>query len=269
MPEPNLDELAAVAVDLAQDAGAILRDRFDRPHDIQFKSAIDMVTEADKASEALIAERLRARYPTHRLLGEEGARGAAGTEAASPFRWVIDPLDGTTNFAHNMPGFAVSIGLEYGGTPVVGVVFDPIRDELFLARQGGGATLNGATLRVSSSDDLLRSLLATGFSYDLAKRPKQAETWLAFLTRVQAIRQTGSSALNLCAVAAGRLDGYWEDAVLPWDVAAGVLMVREAGGTVSRFRGEPFATDDGDLVASNGLMHDSMLTIINQAPVNG
>ncbi|HET7094833.1 MAG TPA: inositol monophosphatase family protein, partial [Thermomicrobiales bacterium] len=242
MPEPSLEAFASVAVAIAREAGAILRDRFGRPHDIKFKSAIDMVTEADQASEALIAERLRARFPDHRLLGEEGARGAAETETASPYRWVIDPLDGTTNFAHGLPGFAVSIGLERDGTPIVGVVFDPIRDELFVARQGGGATLNGAPLRVSAVDDLLRSLLATGFSYDLKKRPQQAESWLAFLTRVQAIRQTGSSALNLCSVAAGRLDGYWEAGVLPWDVAAGVLMVREAGGTVSRFGGAPFAS---------------------------
>src|SRR5581483_8454674 len=146
MTEPNLEEFANVAVDVARDAGAILRDRFGRPHDIRFKGEIDMVTEADRASEALIAERLRARYPEHQLLGEEGARGAAGAGAASPYRWVIDPLDGTTNFAHGMPGFAVSIGLEFAGSPIVGVVFDPIRDELYLARQGGGATLNGSTL---------------------------------------------------------------------------------------------------------------------------
>lgn len=268
MPEPSLDEFVSVAVEIAREAGAILRDRFGQPHDIKFKSAIDMVTEADRASEALIAERLRARYPDHRLLGEEGARGAAETATASLYRWVIDPLDGTTNFAHGMPGFAVSIGLEYDGAPIVGVVFDPIRNELFVARQGGGATLNGAPLRVSATDDLLRSLLATGFSYDLAKRPRQAETWLAFLTRVQSIRQTGSSALNLCSVAAGRLDGYWEGAVLPWDVAAGVLMVREAGGAVSRFDGAPFASDNGDLVASNGVIHQAMLAIIGAGSVN-
>ncbi len=264
MSEPNLEEFANVAVDIARDAGAILRDRFGRPHDIRFKGEIDMVTEADRASEALIADRLRARYPDHQLLGEEGARGAAETDGAAPYRWVIDPLDGTTNFAHGMPGFAVSIGLEHAGTPIVGVVLDPIRDELFVARQGGGATLNGAPLRVSATDDLLRSLLATGFSYELARRPKQAESWLAFLTRVQAIRQTGSSALNLCNVAAGRLEGYWEDGVLPWDVAAGVLMVREAGGTISRFRGEPFVSDDGDLVASNGAVHAAMLAILRE-----
>jgi myo-inositol-1(or 4)-monophosphatase len=266
MPEPNLDELATIAVDVAREAGAILRDRFGRPHDIHFKGALDMVTEADRASEALIAERLRARYPDHRLLGEEGARGAAETESTSPYRWVIDPLDGTTNFAHGMPGFAVSIGLERDGAPIVGVVFDPIRDELFVARQGGGATLNGAAIHVSGTDDLLRSLVSTGFSYDLALRERQAETWRAFLTQVQAIRQTGSSALNLCNVAAGRLDGFWESQVWPWDVAAGVLIVREAGGTVTRFGGEPFASDHGDLIASNGAIHDAMLGIIRQHP---
>jgi myo-inositol-1(or 4)-monophosphatase len=265
MAEPSLEDFASAAVEIAREAGAILRDRFGRPHDIQFKAAVDMVTEADKASEALIAERLRARFPDHDLLGEEGTRGAADIAAASPYRWVIDPLDGTTNFAHGMPGFAVSIGLERDGAPIVGVVFDPIRDELYVARVGGGATLNGTPLRVSAVADLLHSLQATGFSYDLAKRRRQAASWLAFLPRVQAIRQTGSSALNLCAVAAGRLDGYWEDAVLPWDVAAGVLMVREAGGAVSRFHGEPFASDHGDLVASNGSIHEAMLAVLAEA----
>ena len=261
-PEPGTDELqgfAAFAEEAARAAGAILRDRFGRPHDVEFKGAVDMVTEADRAAEALIARMIRGRYPDHDLLGEEGARGVG---ASSPFRWVVDPLDGTTNFAHNLPHFAVSIGLELRGEPVVGAVYDPLRDELFLGIDGHGATLNGAPLRVSATDDLLRSLLVTGFSYDLARRARQAELWRLFIFRVQAIRQTGSAALNLCYVAAGRLDGYWERGIAPWDVSAGAVILREAGGAVTDFAGGPFRSDDRVVLASNGPLHDAMMELI-------
>src|SRR5215203_4431906 len=205
MADTILDDYARFAVQLARDAGAVLRDRFGQPHQVRFKGAIDMVTEADQAAEALIAGRLRDAYADHLLLCEEGSQGTA---LNSRYRWVIDPLDGTTNFAHGLPTFAVSIALEDGGVPVVGVVYDPMRDELFVARKGGGATLNGTPLLVSAVDQLIASILVTGFSYDFARRGHQAEIWRDFLTRVQAIRQTGSAALNLCYIAAGRLDGY-------------------------------------------------------------
>ena len=193
------------AAQIARDAGEILRDRFGQPHDVRFKSTIDLVTEADQAAEDLIADRLRTLCPEHDLLCEEGSVGRQRRGVPLGCR----PLDGTTNFAHGLPTFAVSIALEDAGVPVVGVVYDPMRDELFLARKGGGATLNGAPIHVSSVDRLIASILVTGFSYDFERRAQQAEVWRDFLTRVQAIRQTGSAALNLC-IAAGRLDGYWE-----------------------------------------------------------
>jgi len=263
MANSVLDDYAREAGEIARAAGAILRERFGQPHEVRFKGKIDMVTEADRAAEDFIAGQLRAAFPTHDLLGEEGSRG---TSAGSPFRWVIDPLDGTTNFAHGLPTFAVSIGLEEEGTPVVGVVYDPMREEFFSSRRGEGAKLNGLPLRVSKTNELIRSLLVTGFSYDMDRRARQAETWRDFLTRVQAIRQTGSAALNLCYIAAGRLDGYWERGISPWDVAAGALMVTEAGGAVTDMAGGTFRSDDRQIVASNGILHGDLLEVIARHP---
>lgn len=263
MLDPSLEDFARHAAEIARDAGAILRDRFDKPHDVHFKGPLDMVTEADRASEALIANRLRALFPGHDLLGEEGSRGAS---SASPYRWVIDPLDGTTNFTHGLPTFAVSIGLERDGVPVVGVVYDPMRDELFTAIEKGGALLNGKPLRVAPTETLFGSLLVTGFSYDLDKRALQAATWRDLLTRVQAIRQTGSAALNLCCIAAGRLDGYWEDGIAPWDVSAGAVIVQEAGGLVTNLAGGAFRSDDRQIIASNGIIHSELVNVIAGRP---
>lgn len=260
------DAFLATAVEAARAAGAVLEDHFGGPLDVQFKGTVDLVTQADRAAEALIAERLRSAFPDHRLMGEEGARATSDEAAASPFRWLIDPLDGTTNFAHGLPTFAVSIALEASGIPVIGVVYDPMRDELFTARRGQGALLNGVPIRVSNTDALISSILATGFSYDFAKRVHQAEIWRDFLTRVQAIRQTGSAALNLCYIAAGRLDGYWERGIQPWDVAAGALMVVEAGGTVSDLAGGVYRSDDREILASNGSLHDQLLAVIGRHP---
>jgi myo-inositol-1(or 4)-monophosphatase len=254
-----LDDYGRFAAQLARDAGAILRDRFGQPHEVRFKGAIDMVTEADQAAEALIASRIREAYADHLLLAEEGSQGAA---VESTHRWVVDPLDGTTNFAHGLPTFAVSIALEEAGQPIVGVVYDPMRDELFVSHRGGGATLNGDPIHVSITDRLISSILVTGFSYDFARRAGQAEIWRDFLTRVQAIRQTGSAALNLCYIACGRLDGYWERGISPWDVAAGALMVMEAGGTVTDMSGGPFSSDDREILASNGALHTDLLSVI-------
>jgi myo-inositol-1(or 4)-monophosphatase len=259
MADTILDDYTRFAVQLARDAGAVLRDRFGQPHQVRFKGAIDMVTEADQAAEALIAGRLRDAYADHLLLCEEGSRGTA---LDSRYRWVIDPLDGTTNFAHGLPTFAVSIALEEEGHPIIGVVYDPMRDELFVSYRGGGATLNGESIHVSLTDRLVSSILVTGFSYDFERRALQAEIWRDFLTRVQAIRQTGSAALNLCYIACGRLDGYWERGISPWDVAAGALMVSEAGGTVTDMRGGPFHSDDREILASNGALHADLLDVI-------
>ena len=263
MSTAALDDFLQFTVDIAREAGAILRDRFGQPHEVRFKGTIDLVTEADQAAEALIASRLREAYVDHDLLGEEGSRGEPTN---SPYRWVIDPLDGTTNFAHGLPTFAVSVGLEENGVPVVGVVYDPMRDELFAARRGGGATLNDEPIRVSATDRLIGALLVTGFSYDLAIRERQADTWRQFLTQVQAIRQTGSSAINLAYIAAGRLDGYWEWGILPWDVSAGALLVTEAGGTLTDMAGGPFGTHDREIVASNGLLHADLIAVTSDQP---
>lgn len=256
MPEIALREIATQAESIARQAGAILRNRIGQPHDIRFKGTIDIVTEADQASESLIVREIRSAFPSHGLLCEEG--GGYESEA-STFRWVVDPLDGTTNFAHGLPTFAVSIGLEDAQRPMVGVIYDPMRDELFSAYKGGGATLNGQPIHISAIDQLITSLLATGFSYNLDLRKRQTRAWSDLLTRVQAIRQTGSSALNLCYIAAGRLDGYWERGIAPWDVSAGTLIVTEAGGTVSDFDGGPFRSDRREIVVSNGRLHDQIL----------
>ena len=265
------DRFKTVAVAAAKDAGALLRERLTRPRAVQRKGVVDLVTDADRASEALIAGRIRDAFPDHRILGEEGARGAhevqgTGPESVlAPYRWLIDPLDGTTNYAHAFPHFAVSIGLERAGTPLLGVVYDPTRDELFVAERAGGATRNGEPIRVSATDELIGAVLTTGFAYDLARRAEQAVAWRAFLTRVQAIRQTGSAALNLCYLAAGRIDGYWERWLQPWDVGAGALIVEEAGGRVSDLAGGPFHPYGRELLASNGALHAAMLAVLADA----
>ena len=259
MQNDILDDYAREAAEIAREAGQILRNRFGQPHDVRFKGTIDLVTEADQAAEDLIADRLRTVCPDHVLLCEEGSVGAT---AGSTYRWVVDPLDGTTNFAHGLPTFAVSIALEDAGNPVVGVVYDPMRDELFVARKGAGATLNGGPIHVSAVDRLIASILVTGFSYDFARRAQQADVWRDILIRVQGIRQTGSAALNLCYIAAGRLDGYWERGIAPWDVAAGAVMVTEAGGAVTDMRGGAFRSDDREILASNGTLHDELLGVL-------
>ena len=262
---PGARDLAIAA---AKDAGAILRERLTRPRDVQFKGTVDLVTDADRASETLIAGRIREVFPDHRLVGEEGARGAEGSDqprqaaAEVPFGWLVDPLDGTTNFAHGYPHFAVAIALERGGRVVLGVVYDPMRDELFVAERGGGASLNGVPLRVTAEDDLIRSLLATGFTYDLSRRAENDALWDVFNNRVQGVRRDGSAALNLAYVAAGRLDGFWERPLGPWDIAAGALLVEEAGGRVSGYDGGPFSPYAREVVASNGPLHPALLEVI-------
>jgi myo-inositol-1(or 4)-monophosphatase len=261
------DRFVEVAIAAAKDAGALLRERLSRPRDVQFKGTVDLVTDADRASEAMIAGRIREAFPDHRILGEEGARGA-GVESddpqTAPYGWLIDPLDGTTNYAHGFPHFAVSIGLERAGTVQVGVVYDPMRDELFVAQRGAGAACNGVPIRVAETDELIQAVVTTGFSYDLELRAVQAATWRAFLTSVRAIRQTGSAALNLAYVAAGRLDAFWERPLSPWDMAAGTLLVEEAGGRVSAFGDGPFDPYGAEIVATNGRLHGPVLAVISE-----
>ena len=254
---------APFACDVAREAGAILRRYQEEGFAIQHKGTVDLVTDADKASEELISRRIRAAYPDHRLIGEEGARGTAAA-AGAPFGWVVDPLDGTTNFAHRYPHFAVSICLEYQGDPVLGVVFDPMKDELFVGIKGGGATVNGVPLRVSTTSELQQSLLATGFSYNVNERRDAYAWWTAFNNVTQGVRRDGSAALNMCYVAAGRLDGFYERPINAWDVGAGVVIVREAGGTVVGLEAGGYQLYANEVLASNGVLEAPIRALINE-----
>jgi myo-inositol-1(or 4)-monophosphatase len=255
---------------VARRAGALLRDHFRArtagAREADHKGAVNLVTEADRAAEALILDALRAARPGDVLLAEESAEGltAARAAAAAGARvWIVDPLDGTTNFAHAVPHFAVSIALWASGAPAAGAVYAPVADELFAARAGGGATLNGARLRVSTVAPLREALLATGFPYDrqLADDDNAREV-RAFLKAAQGVRRFGAAALDLAWVAAARFDGYWEMKLEPWDVAAGALCVTEAGGRITDYRGDPFSPFVPFVVASNALVHGDMLAVL-------
>ncbi|OGW33522.1 MAG: inositol monophosphatase [Nitrospirae bacterium GWC2_56_14] len=254
-------EYMAVARQAALLAGRLLRDNFGGKRTIAFKGAINLVTEMDTQAERVVVETLLHAFPDHGILAEEEAT----RENGSPFRWIIDPLDGTTNYAHGYPCFAVSLALESAGEVIVGVVYDPMRDELFSAGKGQGAFLNGNPLNVSSVDNLIQSLLATGFPYDRCVSEKNnINHFTELLMASQEVRRDGSAALDLCSVAAGRFDGFWELKLKPWDVAAGILIVREAGGTVSDFRGMRSSIYDQEVVASNGRIHRQMLTLLQK-----
>jgi myo-inositol-1(or 4)-monophosphatase len=248
------------AARLAADrAGAILKRRWHEHGQVDVKSSpIDLVTDVDRACEAAILDVLCSTFPDHAVLAEEsGARGE------HEFRWLVDPLDGTTNFAHGYPQVAISLALQRGAQTILGLVYDPMREELFVGRRGGGAFLNDRALRVSSATSLASSLLASGFPYD---RREHADFYLsffkAFMLRTQGIRRAGSAALDLCWVAAGRVDGFWEWKLKPWDTAAGALLVEEAGGMVSDFRGDRFQAFGDQTLASNGRIHAEMLASI-------
>lgn len=248
------------AVELAKEAGRVLMDHIDRRLTVKSKSTeIDLVTEADIASEKLIVEAIRNRYPAHSILAEEGL----GEEQAGEFLWLIDPLDGTTNYAHGYPVFAVSIALQRGGETVLGVTYDPLRDELFCAEKGQGAYCNGRRLSVSDVTSLGRSLLATGFPYARAFiEDNNLAEFGRIMPRVQGVRRGGAAALDMAYVAAGRLDGYWEFHLSPWDWAAGDLLVREAGGRTSVASGQPWRLRSHNVVATNGLLHEELLAAL-------
>jgi myo-inositol-1(or 4)-monophosphatase len=247
------------AIDVARDAGSLVRDRVGTRIDIDHKGSINIVTDVDLASERLIREAISTYYPKHEILAEEGGLAESGSE----YRWIVDPLDGTTNYAHGYPVFCVSIALEHKGEVVLGVVFDPMRDELFAAERGGGATLNNRSIRVSRTAELMESLLSTGFPYDIkTSKLTNLDHWANFAMNAQALRRDGAAALDLCYVACGRFDGFWELNLSPWDTAAGVLIVAEAGGKITDFAGETFSNYKPEVVASNGLIHDRMLTVI-------
>ena len=250
------------AIRVAKDAGRLLRDRVGTRIDIDHKGSINLVTDVDLASESLIREAIFTFYPRHEVLAEEGGLSESGSE----YRWIVDPLDGTTNYAHGYPIFCVSIALECRGEVVLGVVYDPMRDELFAAERGAGAALNNRPIHVSKTAELIRGLLSTGFPYDIrTSKLTNLDHWANFALNAQALRRDGAAALDLCYVASGRFDGFWELNLSPWDTAAGALIVTEAGGHVTNFSGGSFSNYKPEVVASNGLIHDRMLEVLAMA----
>jgi myo-inositol-1(or 4)-monophosphatase len=244
----------------ALEAGDLLRRDFHRLGEVRFKSEINLVTASDHASQDLIFERLSSRYRDHDFLAEEGLKELSG----AAFRWVFDPLDGTTNFAHRFPVFCVSIGLECEGRIVCGIVHNPMSGETFWAEAGEGAWLDGRRIQVSATGDLGKSLVATGFSYDIRESRANIAEHERVLLRAQGVRRCGSAALDLCGVACGRFDGFWELRLNPWDTAAGAVIVPEAGGRISDFEGRPVDIYRPEVVASNGLVHDALLEVLNE-----
>jgi len=261
MTRKELSEFTAFARSLATDAARMVKRGFNRPRRIKYKGRIDPVTEYDLKSEHLITGRIEQRYPHHEILAEEGS----ATGQRSEYRWVIDPLDGTVNFAHGFPVYCVSVALEYRGEVVVGAVCDPERDELFWSAKGGNAYLNRHRIKVTNERNLERSLLATGFAYDIgtAKR-NNLGLFARMAKKAQGIRRAGSAAIDLCWLACGRIDGFWELKLRPWDTAAATLIVKNAGGRITRVDGRPYSILDNDLLASNSRIHTAMGEVLTR-----
>jgi myo-inositol-1(or 4)-monophosphatase len=247
-----------VAVAAAETAGEVLRSGFGREQTVKYKGKVDLVTEVDERAEAVIGEMLRGAFPGYGMLAEEGGRRLGEGDS----RWIVDPLDGTTNYAHGLPIFAVSIALERAGEVVLGVVHDPMRGETYVAERGGGATLNGEPIRVSDTDEPIRALLVTGFPYDRSDMGTAVELFGRLTELTQGVRRLGAAALDLCYVAAGRLDAYYEKGLHAWDVAAGSLILKEAGGRITDYRGRELDLEGREIVASNGLLHTVLLEAI-------
>ena len=254
------------AAAIATEAGALLRDFYARGVAMEYKTEVDLVTEADRTSEKLLLERLSAAFPEHGIFGEEGTRHRLD----SPYRWYVDPLDGTTNFAHGFPVFCVSLGLEHRapGTPegrdgelVAAVIYDPMRDELFVAEKGKGAYLNGRKMHVTRTSYLGEALLSTGFPSRSRHQNPNIHFYHEITMRSHGVRRAGSAALDLAYVAAGRMDSYWEFRLNPWDTAAGALLVLEAGGTITRFDGTPFRLDSREVLATNSLLKTELIAV--------
>lgn len=256
-------EICEYAKKLALEAGEILKRKFGKVRRIDFKGEINIVTEADCISQEYIKKSIKEKYPDHSILSEEDLE----IKSSAPFRWIVDPLDGTTNFAHGLPIFAVSIAVEYEGEIFTGVVYNPISKELFWAERGEGAFLGKRRIKVSETNSLSKALLATGFPYDIREDSNNNLNHFSnFALRAQAIRRLGAAALDLCYVACGRFDGFWELKLFPWDVAAGILIVEEAGGKITDFKGFPTDIYSKEIVASNGKIHNEMIKVLNEKP---
>jgi myo-inositol-1(or 4)-monophosphatase len=254
------------AVSAAREAGEFLLKKLGHIKTLEFKGRINLVTDVDKNSEKLITSRINASFPAHNILTEE----KLSRDRRSEYTWIIDPLDGTTNYVHGFPFFCVSIALKKQDRVILGVVYDPVRKELFTADSGTPSRLNGARIRVSAEKRLERALLATGFAYDIGHtRSNNIVNFTKFLYSAQAVRRPGSAALDLCYTACGRFDGYWELHLKPWDVAAGYYIVEKAGGKVTLFSGKPFDCFQKEITASNGFIHASMLRVLRAKKIRG
>ena len=251
------------AIDVARDAGGLLMQRLGVAK-VTNKGDIDLVTEADLASEHLIIERIRSYYPQHGILAEESGEAELSGGKSSEWKWIIDPLDGTTNYAHSYPCFCVSIALEHAGVLEVGVIYDPVRDEMFAAERGNGATLNDRKITVSSVEELKDAMVCTGFPYNVRERADFTRDFANFTMAAQAVRRDGSAALDLAYVACGRFDGFWEDGLSPWDIAAGKILIEEARGRVTNFEDQPLSIYTKRVLASNGLVHQAMMHVLRE-----
>ena len=257
-----MSDILQIVEGISRQAGAVLMEGYGNVRHIQQKGVIDLVTEFDERSEEVIISSLHQAYPEHAILAEESGHN----HAISEYQWVIDPLDGTTNFAHGIPIFSVSIGLWKNNAPVLGVVYDPFRNEMFSAELGCGATLNNHPIHVSSRSDLGQGVISTGFPYDLRTNPQNnLAQFVQFQLQTQAVRHLGSAALDCAWTAMGRLDGYWELGIKPWDIGAGVLLVREAGGCVTTTDGDEYFLSHEAVLVSNSLLHEQMLRVLSEA----
>ncbi len=250
------------AIDAATEAGKFLRESKGKSLKIENKSSsIDPVTQIDKQAEKIIVDIIKNRYPDHAILAEESGE----SNDTSDYRWIIDPLDGTVNFTHGLPIYCVSIGLEYRDAVIAGAVFDPNAGDLYTAERGKGAYLNGSRIHVSENEKLIDSILITGFPYDIHNNPGNTiERFIDFLMEAQAVRRLGSAAIDLCYIAAGYGDGFWEAFIKPWDIAAGMLLVEEAGGKVTDFNGHQIGADSERILATNGKIHEKMLEVLRK-----
>jgi myo-inositol-1(or 4)-monophosphatase len=252
----------STAVEVVVRAGKIQMEGFGREIQVDKKGAIDLVTEIDLAVERMFRDLITGRFPDHRILAEE--LGGSGSSSSGPC-WIFDPIDGTTNYTHGLPIFCASLALEIDGVIAVGAIFDPTRQELFTAERGGGSYMNGRPLHVSAADRLVNAMLVTGFPYDVHARVDELMGLFgAFIGQARAVRRLGSAAIDLCYVASGRLDGFWERDLKPWDVAAGALIVSEAGGQVTTMDGGDYDVRQGGILASNGWIHREMLDVIKR-----